>query len=56
MNRQSYPARRGFSGFSGPAQSIHHSVSDTIRLILGEPPEPLSWRGAQFNCSDRRRA
>jgi hypothetical protein len=44
MNRQSCPVRRGFSGLSGHAQSTRPSVSDTIRLILGEPPEPLSWR------------
>ena len=44
MNKHSFPVRRGLNGLSGHVQTTRPSVSDTIRLILGEPPEPLSWR------------
>lgn len=43
MKNQNPPARRAYTLTSVPSLSGRTSVSDTIRLTLGEPPEALSW-------------
>lgn len=44
MKNQNPPASRAHTLTTAPSRSGRPSVSDTIRLTLGEPPEALSWQ------------
>lgn len=44
MKKQSPPARREDIHAGSPPRAERPSIKDTIRLVLGVPPKPLSWK------------